>query len=95
MGGAVLPVDAMGAMALSDEAAGMFDDAEEDETSAAARSSWPEVVGQDAGTAMAAISAERPDLSVERVEGVQWSPWTFAKIFSYGCIHSYIIELHC
>ena len=32
MGGAVLPVDAMGAMALSDEAAGMFDDAEEDET---------------------------------------------------------------
>jgi nucleotide-sensitive chloride channel 1A len=68
MGGAVLPVDAMGAMALSDEAAGMFDDAEEDETSAAARSSWPEVVGQDAGTAMAAISAERPDLSVERVE---------------------------
>ena len=30
VGGAVLPVDAMGAMALSDEATGMFDDAEED-----------------------------------------------------------------
>ena len=28
MGGAALPVDAMGAMALSDEAAGMFDDAD-------------------------------------------------------------------
>ena len=28
MAGAALPVDAMGAMALSDEAAGMFDDAD-------------------------------------------------------------------
>lgn len=29
------------------------------------RSSWPEVVGQEAGAAMAAIGAERRDVSVE------------------------------
>ena len=76
MGAAALPVDAMGAMALSDDAGeGLFDDAEEDDDAAAAasgggeaRSAWPELVGQEAGAAMAAISAERPDLRIERVE---------------------------
>lgn len=80
MGGVALPVDAMGAMAVSDEAAGMFDDAEEDESEAdhgdadrasgcaGPRSSWPELVGQDAVAAVAAIAEARPDVSVERVE---------------------------
>ena len=72
MGGMALPVDAMGAMMLSDDADGMFADAEEEGEDAAGgggapRSSWPELVGQEAGAAMAAIAAERPDLAVERV----------------------------